>query len=157
MSYNEDSNQRFFKWGKIGSDSASSVAHVSLDSHLARLFDLTLFFFPTAIKSFTTGKSSEMVQLFGSNTEAEKSILEENKRDCDFFTYFKYDESNKLGSVSSYVALSSHYVTTSHVCFLWIRDVPPSSFLVNASQWMSVLTTRTSLRWVPSICRNTAW
>ena len=40
------------------------------------------------------------VSTFSSADEAQKLILEDNKMRCDFFKYFKYETSDKIGSVS---------------------------------------------------------
>ena len=87
---------------RIDSDSENSVVHVSFSKTTYLHTESYLNDVYSAFKSFTSDKgSSTSVTKVASRKEAEAKILEENKERCEFFKYYKFAETDKLGTVSS--------------------------------------------------------
>ena len=53
-----------------------------------------------AFLSFVSDKKSDAVSCFETKEEADEMILEENKKRCEFFQHYKFDDGDKLGTVS---------------------------------------------------------
>jgi len=51
----------------------------------------------SSIASAKSSVSNSAVSFFSSNSQIEEIILAENKERCDFFKFFKFDESTNIG------------------------------------------------------------